>query len=196
MNGTVVSPTTPRDEDGIYWGYTTRLASGINAIFEECPYEGGYDLKVGTSERGDVSIDDPRFCLRKKMGKQHQQQMKKKRSNNGGEDEHFNHLLIVFGGVAGIEECVDADESMALPGEDSKQMFDVWVNICPYQGSRTIRSEEAVFIALARLSPYIAKNVLSSEESSKGKNKNRPVVKTKDVEFSDEAVSEESSDEE
>jgi hypothetical protein len=193
MKGTVVSPTTPRDEDGIYWGYTTRLASGINAIFEECPYEGGYDLKVGTSERGDISIDDPKFCLRKKSK---QQQMKKKRSKSdgGNDDEHFNHLLIVFGGVAGIEECVDADESMALPGEDSKQMFDVWVNICPYQGSRTIRSEEAVFIALARLSPFIAKNVLSSE-SSKGKSKNR-VVKTEDVEFSDEAISEESSDEE
>ena len=187
MKGKVVSPTTPRDEDGIYWGYTTRLASSINAIFDESPYEGGYDLKVGTSERGDVSIDDPKFCLKKKRAK-------KSKSKGGDDDgdndaEHFNHLLIVFGGVAGIEECVDADESMTLSGEDSKKMFDVWVNICPYQGSRTIRSEEAVFIALARLSPFMAKN------SAKGKIKKR-VVKTKDVEFSDEAVSEESSDEE
>eukprot|EP00581_Thalassiosira_minuscula_P027844 CAMPEP_0183756638 /NCGR_PEP_ID=MMETSP0739-20130205/5172_1 /TAXON_ID=385413 /ORGANISM="Thalassiosira miniscula, Strain CCMP1093" /LENGTH=504 /DNA_ID=CAMNT_0025993883 /DNA_START=88 /DNA_END=1602 /DNA_ORIENTATION=+ len=200
MKGTVVSPTTPRDEDGIYWGYTTRLASGINAIFEECPYEGGYDLKVGTSERGDVSIDDPKFCLRKKETTTTKRSKKSKgRSGIEGDsngDEHFNHLLIVFGGVAGIEESVDADESMTLSGEDSKKMFDVWVNICPYQGSRTIRSEEAVFIALSRLSPYIAKNVVASTTAeSKGKSRNS-VVKTEDVEFSDEAISEESSDEE
>jgi predicted SPOUT superfamily RNA methylase MTH1 len=116
MKGTVVSPTTPRDEGGMYWGYTTRLASSINAIFEECPYEGGYDLKVGTSERGDVSIDDGSFSLKKK----------KQSNKNGSCNERFDHLIIVFGGVAGIEESVDADESMKLSGEDSKKMFDVW----------------------------------------------------------------------
>lgn len=114
MKGTVVSPTTPRDEGGMYWGFTTRLASSINAIFEECPYEGGYDLKVGTSERGDVSIDDGAFGL------------KKNQSRKDGGDEKFDHLIIVFGGVAGIEESVDADESMKLSGEDSKKLFDVW----------------------------------------------------------------------
>lgn len=119
MEGKAVSPTTPRDEEGMYWGYTTRLASSINGIFEECPYEGGYDLKVGTSERGDISIDDINFGLKKKR------QYTKSKNKSGG-DERFSHMLIVFGGVAGIEECVDADESMTLPGEDSKKMFDVW----------------------------------------------------------------------
>ncbi len=66
IEGTVVSPTAPRDEDGTFWEYATRLASSINAIFAECPYEGGYDLRVGTSERGDVSTDDPKFRLEKK----------------------------------------------------------------------------------------------------------------------------------
>jgi hypothetical protein len=45
MEETVVSPTAPRDKDGMFWGYATRLALLINAIFAECPYEGGYDLK-------------------------------------------------------------------------------------------------------------------------------------------------------
>mmetsp|Transcript_13103 Transcript_13103/g.31873 ORF Transcript_13103/g.31873 Transcript_13103/m.31873 type:complete len:494 (+) Transcript_13103:114-1595(+) len=189
MEGKVVSPTTPRDKDGIYWGYTTRMASSINAIFEECPYDGGYDLKVGTSERGDISIDDPKFCLMKKEMRK-AKKSKSDNNDNDGEEHHFDHLLIVFGGVAGIEESVDADESMVLSGEDSKKMFDVWVNVCPYQGSRTIRSEEAVFITLARLSPFIARNVLKT-----GKKK-KHVAKTEDVEFSDEAISEESSDEE
>ncbi len=187
IKGKVVSPTTPRDEDGIYWGYTTRLASSINAIFEECPYDGGYDLKVGTSERGDISIDDPQFCLKKKKTPD-----KKSKLGDCGEG-HFNHLLIVFGGVAGIEESVDADESMKLSGENSKSLFDMWVNICPYQGSRTIRTEEAVLIALSRLSPFIAKNSVSETHS---KRISSSVKKTEDIDFSDEAISEESSEEE
>lgn len=186
MKGIVVSPTTPRDRDGVYWGYTTRMASSIKAIFDDCPYEGGYDLKVGTSERGDVSIDNPKFRLMKK------QSLKK----SDGDDERFNHLIIVFGGVAGIEESVDADETMPLSGEDSKKMFDVWVNIAPYQGSRTIRTEEAVFIALSRLSPHIAKNGLVSDQEKASTSKSKSVVKTDDVEFSDEALSEESSEDE
>mmetsp|Transcript_21100 Transcript_21100/g.31267 ORF Transcript_21100/g.31267 Transcript_21100/m.31267 type:complete len:433 (+) Transcript_21100:52-1350(+) len=187
MKGVVVSPTTPRDQDGIYWGYTTRMASSIKAIFDECPYEGGYDMKVGTSERGDVSIDNPKFRLAKK------ESLKK----SDVDEERFNHLIIVFGGVAGIEESVDADESMPLSGEDSKKMFDVWVNIAPYQGSRTIRTEEAVFITLSRLSPYISKNGMASEAEKASPMKQKAIVKkTDDVEFSDEAVSEESSDDE
>ena len=62
----VVSPTTPRNKDGMFWGYATRLALLINAIFAECPYEGGYNLRVGTSKQGDVSIDDLKFPLEKK----------------------------------------------------------------------------------------------------------------------------------
>ena len=119
-------------------------------------------MKVGTSERGDVSIDDPKFCLRKKRTTS-----TKRQKTEDSDNERFNHLLIVFGGVAGIEESVDADESLSFPGQDSKKMFDVWVNICPYQGSRTIRSEEAVFIALSRLSPYIAKNMTSQSKKHK-----------------------------
>jgi hypothetical protein len=34
-------------------------------------------------------------------------------------------LLIVFGGVTGIEESVDADKSTALSGEYSRKLFDV-----------------------------------------------------------------------
>jgi hypothetical protein len=130
--GKVVSPSAPRKFDGTYWGYTTRLASSIKAVFDECPF-GVYDLKVGTSERGSTSLDDGKFRL-----------------------PSYQHALIVFGGVAGIEECVDADESLSLPGSQSRKLFDLWVNICPFQGSRTIRTEEAVLIALAKLSPLLS----------------------------------------
>ncbi len=66
MERTVVSSTAPRDEDGTFWGYVTGLASSINVIFAECPYEGGYNLRMGTSERGNVSINNLKFQLEKK----------------------------------------------------------------------------------------------------------------------------------
>ncbi|CAJ1969382.1 unnamed protein product [Cylindrotheca closterium] len=164
IHGTVVSPSAPRENDGTYWGYTTRMASSINAVFDECPFEGGYDLKIGTSERGDKSTEDKNFQVPK-----------------------YEHSLIVFGGVAGIEECVDADESIKLPGSQSKNLFDIWLNTCPYQGSRTIRTEEAVLISLANLSVPLAKSSRSAEVVEE---------ETPEIEFSDNGVSEESSSEE
>jgi methyltransferase len=163
--GTVVSPSAPREDDGTYWGYNTRLASSINAVFEECPFEGGYDLKIGTSERGDITVDDKDFGLPK-----------------------FQHSLIVFGGVAGIEECVDADESLKVPGSQSRKLFDMWVNTCPYQGSRTIRTEEAVLISLCRLSPYMASN-----SETQGETPHVVAKETEAINFSDEEPSDESS---
>ncbi|CEG45318.1 Uncharacterized conserved protein [Plasmopara halstedii] len=132
MVGTLVSSAEPREQLGIYWGYTTRFASSLSNVWTNCPFPGGYDLKVGTSERGNVSVDDPDFTL-----------------------PTFRHALVVFGGVAGIEECVDADETLPVSGEDSNTLFDMWVNTCPDQGSRTIRSEEALLISLAALRSHV-----------------------------------------
>jgi methyltransferase len=171
IHGTVVSPSAPRERDGTYWGYTTRMASSIRDVLESCPYGSGkYDLKIGTSERGDRSVEDPKFDL----------------------PSSYQHSLIVFGGIAGIEECVDADESIKLSGSQSRTLFDAWLNICPYQGSRTIRTEEAVMIGLAKLSPFLTK-------SSRDKPEDAEVELSEDqqdVEFSDDTPSEESSDSE
>ena len=38
----------------------------------------------------------------------------------------FDHLLIVFGNVAGVTESANADESMKFSGEGSNEMFDIW----------------------------------------------------------------------
>jgi predicted SPOUT superfamily RNA methylase MTH1 len=173
IQGTVVSPSAPREDNGTYWGYSTRIASSIHDVFESCPYEGGYDLKIGTSERGDKSVEDAKFGIPK-----------------------FEHSLIVFGGVAGIEECVDADGSIKVSGSQSRSLFDVWLNICPYQGSRTIRTEEAVMISLAKLSPFLIQSArdkpLEEEDSSSSEGEEH----IEQVEFSDASPSEESSDEE
>ena len=175
IQGRVVAPAAPREDNGMYWGYTVRMADSLKAALEECPYEGGYDLKIGTSERGSVNLDDRGFSL-----------------------PPYKHSLIVFGGVAGIEECVDADESFKLPGSESRKLFDQWVNICQYQGSRTIRTEEAVLIALAKMSPFLGQvNKEGSQkldgEHIKDEKGSAESCPPKPVEFSD-APSEESSE--
>ena len=162
LSGKVVSPAAPREEDGTYWGYTTRVADSLRSALDDCPY-GKYDLKIGTSERGDKSIDSGKFKL-----------------------PAYKHAIIFFGGVAGIEECVDADETLKLPGSQSSKLFDMWINVCPFQGSRTIRTEEAVLISLAKLSCY-----LRESEKSKAPTISEPAAEP--LSFSDDEPSEESS---
>ena len=68
----------------------------------------------------------------------------------------FAHLLIVFGGVEGLEPAIAADDELAACGADSASIFDCYLNLCPGQGSRTIRTEEALLIGMAALQPHIA----------------------------------------
>ena len=127
-----VAPSAPRVEAGYYWGYSVRSASCISAVLTECPFDGGYDLTIGTSERGvPVSSLDST-----------------KRSKSHPIPE-FAHMMIVFGGVAGLEVAVKADKELERLGVKSPEaLFDRWVNLCPGQGSRTIRTEEAVWLGL------------------------------------------------
>ena len=61
------------------------------------------------------------------------------------------------------------------------------LNTCSFQGSRTIRTEEAVLISLATLSPTLAKAARFKEKD---------IEMTPKVEFSDDTPSEESSESE
>jgi methyltransferase len=192
LHGTVVSPSLVTERDGTYWGYTVRLASSIKAVFDECPYEEGtYDLTIGTSERGNETVDDARFSLRNSK-QRHNNPIATATSNTNTNNATYRHALIVFGGVAGIEECVDADESLKLAGSASSTMFDKWINICPFQGSRTIRSEEAVLIALAKLSPFLAE--AACKAAAKPKQESASQLDTSAAIHLTDEVSDESSD--
>ncbi|XP_047380405.1 putative methyltransferase C9orf114 homolog isoform X2 [Sciurus carolinensis] len=125
--GTVVSSQDPRTKAGLYWGYTVRLASCLSAVFSEAPFQDGYDLTIGTSERGsDVA---------------------------SAQVPSFRHALVVFGGLQGLEAGVDADPNLEVA--EPSVLFDLYVNTCPSQGSRTIRTEEAILISLAALQPSL-----------------------------------------
>ncbi|KAG5554759.1 hypothetical protein RHGRI_012349 [Rhododendron griersonianum] len=118
----VVSSSKPREELGRYWGYKVRYASSISSVLRESPYKGGYDHLIGTSEHGQF-LKSSELAL-----------------------PSFRHLLIAFGGLAGLEESIEEDNK--LKGKNAQEIFDSYLNTCPNQGSRTIRTEEAIFISL------------------------------------------------
>ncbi|XP_037518995.1 putative methyltransferase C9orf114 homolog [Rhipicephalus sanguineus] len=128
LRGTAVSPSCPRTEAGLYWGYEVRVARSLGAVLAECPFPGGYDITLGTSERG-TPVDELELPHR------------------------FEHALVVFGGLKGLEAALEADE--ALDVDDPEYLFNHYLNTCPSQGSRTIRTEEAILISLSALRPKI-----------------------------------------
>ncbi|MCJ1308315.1 hypothetical protein MMC25_001968 [Agyrium rufum] len=145
MTAEPVPPSEPRERSGYYWGYSVRSAASLSTVLTECEFDGGYDLTVGTSERGvDVS------------------------SLTGGGPKaksvpDFKHLLIVFGGVAGLEVAFKADNELAgMELDGPEKLFDYWVNLVPGQGSRTIRTEEAVWLGLMGLRDLVTSHGLKS----------------------------------
>ena len=164
-------PGAPRDEGGLYWGYTVRLARSLAEVVSGVPHGrgaaaasvgggnggvgggAGYDLTIGTSERGvDAREAVPRAlggiggaAGESKSSQQQQQQQQQRKQHLPHGPPPFQHALVVFGGPAGLE-AADAG---------APSMFDVWVNTCPGQGSRTIRTEEAVLVSLAALQPAL-----------------------------------------
>ncbi|EFX01995.1 deoxyribose-phosphate aldolase [Grosmannia clavigera kw1407] len=133
-DGEAVDPAAPRTEAGYYWGYQLRQCSSLSAVFTESAYENGYDVSIGTSERGlPTSQVFPR-------------------ATTGTLD--FQHLIVVLGGPRGLEYAAMNDPDLAGVGitkANVRETFDHWVNVLPNQGTRNIRTDEAVFIALMDL---------------------------------------------
>ncbi|XP_011496774.1 PREDICTED: putative methyltransferase C9orf114 homolog [Ceratosolen solmsi marchali] len=125
LKGIIVPPTLPRSETGIYWGYSVKLVSSFSEIFVQCSYPEGYDISIGTSDKG-TSID-----------------------SIASRSLKYKHALIVFGGLSGIEEAIEVDSNLDI--DDASLAFNVYLNTCPQQGSRTIRTEEAILLTLAEL---------------------------------------------
>ncbi|XP_050449584.1 putative methyltransferase C9orf114 homolog isoform X1 [Cataglyphis hispanica] len=136
LKGIIVPPNVPRTETGIYWGYTVKLVKHLTEVLTNCQYKGGYDLTIGTSDKG-TSIDEIE-----------------------ARSLEYRHCLIVFGGIAGLEAAVDVDPNLDV--DDPSLIFHKYVNTCPQQGSRTIRTEEAILLTLAELrTKLVSKEIIS-----------------------------------
>ncbi|OAY85445.1 putative methyltransferase C9orf114 [Ananas comosus] len=133
----IVSPSSPREEMGKYRGYKVRYASSLSTVFNSSPFKGGYDHIIGTSEHGHV-INSSELVI-----------------------PSFRHLLIAFGGLGGLEESIEEDSN--LKGKSVYDVFSAYLNTCPHQGSRTIRTEEAILISLQ----YFQDPIMRAEQQSK-----------------------------
>ncbi|CAO1630969.1 unnamed protein product [Parajaminaea phylloscopi] len=163
-NGSLVSPRTPVQSEGLYWGYSVRLVSRLSDVFTGLPFasEGGgvsdgssppeYDLVIGTAERGDALTD---VLYATSVGSA----VPSSKASKGGAGadliqplpQGFQHALVLFGGLSGLEVAVEADPAIPLGLEDARELCDFWVDVAEGQGSRTVRTEEALTITLARL---------------------------------------------
>ncbi|XP_063711316.1 putative methyltransferase C9orf114 homolog [Symsagittifera roscoffensis] len=124
-NGEIVSPKEPF-KNGYYWGYSIRTANCMDDIFSH-PNGAKYDLVLGTSDKGELLTD---INL-----------------------PDVKTMLIVVGGVQGLEFAFENDEKNA--SSDCATNFDFYVNCCANQGSRTIRTEEALPIILTSVNEKI-----------------------------------------
>lgn len=142
----VVPPVEPYEKLNLYWGYYVREAKSLTDVWSTNVFTqkaNFYDLIIGTSERG-TCVDETEF--RKRSVSQNGNPKKKPKHD-------FNHILVVFGGVRGLEFSAKCDES--LGGKLAPDLFDYWINVCPNQGSTTIRTEEAILVTLSALRPKL-----------------------------------------
>jgi hypothetical protein len=151
--GKVVSRNAPREQAGVYWGFDVRVADSLldsltppSQQDEYAEEDMQYDLVIGTSEHGTPAGAQPGVPSPFPLTL-----------------PEFSRCMIVFGGVHGLEHSARCDERLAKAGIGAAtsnavplaELFDFYINTCPRQGSRTIRTEEAIPISLATLQPFL-----------------------------------------
>ncbi|XP_017302451.1 putative methyltransferase C9orf114 [Diaphorina citri] len=177
LKGIVVPPSLPRHEGGLYWGYNVRIV--VRNAITFC--RSSRDFTTAHFRRLTV----PRHCSggghfrhtgrktpRQSLRTQIQARanvvwriarlgscIRKRRFSGKPLDSlsvpRYKHGLMLFGGLQGLEAALENDET--LDAENVEEVVDVYVNTCPNQGSRTIRTEEAVLISLAAMSQHLPK---------------------------------------
>jgi len=157
--GLVVSPHAPRQNFGMYWGYAVRVARDVRRAIVDSPFAGGYDVVIGADDDRGVALSGDNLVL-----------------------SPFNHLLIVFAGIDGLDAAfefadeedlardVDSDDSGDLRGgdgpcgaagggatsvQDAKARLGLVLKVSPHRGSRSVRGEEAIAWTLATLATPI-----------------------------------------
>lgn len=138
----VDDPAAAREEMGQYNGFTISTCSNITSVFQDCPYEGGYDISILLSDgAGDdiaaVTSDDA--------------------------IKGFKHLLLALGREGDFEAIAAKDTQLMGLGIGSfAELFDRRISLT--SGLQTIargmlRPEEIMWMGLAGLrSPLSSRN--------------------------------------
>ncbi|CAJ0565445.1 unnamed protein product, partial [Mesorhabditis spiculigera] len=128
--GRLANAKQARDATSLYWGYSVRIAKTLGEVMDRKKY----DVVLGMTPNGG-SMNDVEINL-----------MTRKR------------ILVIFGGVQGVEAALEGDETVSVPAE---QFFDQLVNPLPFgSGSRSERVEETVLITLSNLSLRLSQMIL------------------------------------
>ncbi|CAG0885807.1 unnamed protein product [Cyprideis torosa] len=109
--GKLVSPGEPTKETGSYWGYRVRAAESLKEVLKGAKY----DVKIGTSDKGE--------CCETAWKRL------KWETNKKGSAVASCRVIMVFGGLSGLEAAVSSDTDSVA------SLFDVYVNTCSNQGS-------------------------------------------------------------
>ncbi|TPX62234.1 hypothetical protein CcCBS67573_g08852 [Chytriomyces confervae] len=147
---TVVSPNHPRETTGVYWGYNVRLAGSIGKVLSESAYEGGYDVTIGVSELA-------KHCVSEVVTKSSLASIvlssdeADEADGEASTPKPFKHMMVVFGGAKGIEYSVGADEDVRAGEDECEQLFSYFVRPMASQGTRRLRTEEAVLITMTSI---------------------------------------------
>ncbi|EPB73098.1 hypothetical protein ANCCEY_07795 [Ancylostoma ceylanicum] len=110
-----------RAKTGKYWGYSVQLATSLKEVIDRKKF----DVIIGTSPRGEPV------------------------SNMYVNTLNDVHVLLVFGGVAGVDAALEAEE--ALAETRAEEAFDRLINSLPFKGTNSERVEENVFVTLAEV---------------------------------------------
>ncbi|KIH51199.1 hypothetical protein ANCDUO_18717 [Ancylostoma duodenale] len=110
-----------RARTGKYWGYSVQLATSLKEVIDRKKF----DVIIGTSPRGEPV------------------------SNMYVNTLNDIHVLLVFGGVAGVDAALEAEE--ALAETRAEEALDLLINSLPFKGTNSERVEENVFVTLAEV---------------------------------------------
>jgi hypothetical protein len=66
----------------------------------------------------------------------------------------FSHALMALGGANGLAAIMEGDEG-SFSGKSPEDFFSLFLNVCPRQGGASIRSEDALLLALGYLRPAL-----------------------------------------
>jgi predicted SPOUT superfamily RNA methylase MTH1 len=108
MTGVAVSPLEPKQTDGVYWGYSVRNVKTFSHLYNVCPNQKGYQLKICI----DSKFGQPFEAIRAQLG----------------EDFHgekrVDSIQLFFSGIGNLDGLIDADEVSKVKAKDALKEFD------------------------------------------------------------------------
>lgn len=120
--GSITNGSAVTKETGQYWGYSVRLMTGLQKVLEGKKF----DVVAGVSPRGKLASQMDVCILNKPK------------------------ILLVFGGVAGVDAAVESEE--LAEWRRAEDAFDVLIRTTSLpNGSRSERVEENVLSVLAQI---------------------------------------------